>query len=242
VAFIPDQNEILNILQHSPVFRGIEPDRLKKKFAPAMETITLGRPSGESSFLIDDYFYIVLRGMVHGFVSDEYGERRVSIFVLKEGDGFDVLSLLGERDRKLVYSCLGRKAICLQVPLPTMRKWIREEPQMSKALLLYLAHLLAELEELVFDLSLYDTSTRLVKLLLRHAKTNIHGNHGPSILYHLTHEELASLIGSVRVVVSRQVQKLKKMSLIEVEKGKIIIRDLKLLMDLIEKRKKEIKK
>jgi len=123
-----------------------------------------------------------------------------------------------------------------------MRTWARQEPAIAKALLAYMAHLLVTLEELVFDLSVSDTGTRLVKLLLKYAQTPLEHNKGMPILRHLTHEELASLIGSVRVVVSRQLQKLKKKSLIEVEKGRVIIRDLEALIEMIEGHNRKIKK
>ena len=234
--------EITKVLENSAIFKGIGTQRLQDDFLPAMQLVHFKKQLENNGFLTDRYFYIVVKGMIHGYFSDSSGERRVSLYVLREGDGFDIITLLEGKGNMVSYSCLGKEADCLQVPLSKMREWAGQEPIIAKALMLYLSRLLVELEELVFDLSLCDTGTRLAKLLLRHAKTTLKKDHGTTVLHHLTHEELASLIGSVRVVVSRQFQKLKKMSLIEVEKGKIIIRDLKALVELIENRTGKIKK
>ncbi len=236
---IPHDRQILDILKNYSIFHGVDARKIQEEFLPAMELAHFRKRSSNGGFVTDDYFYIITRGMVHGFLTNQEGERKVSVFVLKPGDGFDILTLLGERKNKVSYSCLGREVTCLKIPLEVMRDWAMKEPAISKALLLYMARLLVELEELVFDLSICDTGTRLVKLLLRHSNASLQRDHGTPVLHHLTHEELASLIGSVRVVVSRQVQRLKRMSLVEVEKGKIIIKDLKALIKMLEKQEKD---
>ena len=236
------EREVLHVLKRSVIFRGLETQKIREQFLPAMKLLCFRKQPEDQKFLTRDYFYIIISGMVHGFLTDRKRERRVSVFVLREGDGFDVLNLLGGHENMVSYACLQREVKCLAVPLPLMKAWARQEPEIAKALLAYMGHLLVVLEELVFDLSVSDTATRLVKLLLKYARTPLEKNHGTPVLHHLTHEELASLIGSVRVVVSRQVQKLKKMSLIEVEKGRIIIRDLKALIEMIEERNRELKK
>ncbi len=236
------ETEVLKALKRSVIFRGVDSKKLREEFLPAMDLVCFRKQFDDQKFFTRDYFYIVVSGMVHGFLTDRKRERRISVFMLREGDGFDVLNLLGEHENMVSYACLQREVRCLKVPLTLMQAWARQEPEIAKALLSYMGHLLVVLEELVFDLSISDTGTRLVKLLLKHAQTTLEKDHGTPVLHHLTHEELASFIGSVRVVVSRQVQKLKKMSLIEVEKGRIIIKDLKALMEMIEERSSRLKK
>ncbi len=236
------EREVLHILKRSAIFHGMETRRIREQFLPAMKLLCFRKQPEDQQFLTRDYFYILISGMVHGFLTDRKTERKISLFVLREGDGFDVLNLLGGHENMVSYACLQREVKCLAVPLLLMQTWARQEPEIAKSLLTYMGHLLVVLEELVFDLSVSDTGTRLVKLLLKYARTPLEKNHGTPVLHHLTHEELASLIGSVRVVVSRQVRKLKKMSLIEAEKGKIIIKDMKTLIEVFEKSKRKIEK
>jgi len=228
------KREALDVLSRSAIFSGLDAKKLREQFLPAMELVHFRKQTEEPKFLTNNYFYILISGMIHGFLRDRERDRRVSVFVFREGDGFDVLNLLGGYEDRISFACLQREVKCLATPLPVMKTWARQEPAIAKALLAYMGHLLIALEELVFDLSVSDTGTRLVKLLLKYAQTPLERNQGMPILHHLTHDELASLIGSVRVVVSRQVQKLKKKSLIEVEKGRIIIRDLEALIEMIE--------
>ncbi len=237
-----DDQLLTDILAHSPIFHGIAPEKIRRKFLPAMHLVHFQKQMKRRGFLTNQYFYLVARGVVHGFLMNENGERKVTLFVLRKGDGFDVITLLDEQNSMVSYDCLGMDVTCLAVPLAEMKNWGRQEPEIAKALLLYMGRLLLELEELVFDLSLNDTATRLIKLLLKHADTTIEKDHGVPVLHHLTHEELASLIGSVRVVVNRQLKKLKEMSLIEMEKGKVIVNDLKALMEMMEKHTREMRK
>jgi hypothetical protein len=71
----------------------------------------------------------------------------------------------------------------------------------------YLGKPIRTLEELASDLSLHDTATRLAKLILRHVD---HENQPPELklINDVSNKELASMIGSVRVVVNRHLTKL----------------------------------
>ncbi len=74
------------------------------------------------------------------------------------------------------------------------------------------------------DLALYETSARLAHMLLHefHANDAIDG----TVFKDMVHEDIAELIGSVRVVVNRLLNHFKHEGIIETEAGKIRIADL----------------
>ncbi|MGH8316707.1 MAG: Crp/Fnr family transcriptional regulator [Steroidobacteraceae bacterium] len=99
----------------------------------------------------------------------------------------------------------------LCVSLPVFQGWIEHPPPLRVAVHRYLARQLRALTDLAVDLALHDTMTRMAQLLLRHfdestdakaPKVNLIGD--------LPQTELASLIGSVRIVVSRLLAELQR--------------------------------
>ena len=75
-----------------------------------------------------------------------------------------------------------------------------------------------QIANLTFDLALEDTGTRLMKLFLKHTVQN---NPYPNLklINDLSNEELAGMIGTVRVVVNRYMQKLKEEGIIDAHRG-----------------------
>jgi CRP-like cAMP-binding protein len=92
---------------------------------------------------------------------------------------------------------------------------------------------LRELADLVEDLALHDTSARLAHLLLRHLDDNENTDHR---LHGLVHEDIARLIGSVRVVVNRLLNRFKHEGIIHTEAGNIRLADLERLQKKAERR------
>lgn len=80
------------------------------------------------------------------------------------------------------------------------------------------------------DLSLYDTTTRLVKLIAKNIEKQ-GDKQTLKLINNLSHEELASLIGTVRKVLNRNLQSLKKQGLIDVKRKEIFIKDSQNLLE-----------
>ncbi|MBP9612858.1 MAG: winged helix-turn-helix domain-containing protein, partial [Sulfurospirillum sp.] len=80
------------------------------------------------------------------------------------------------------------------------------------------------------DLSLYDTTTRLVKLIARNIEQE-DGKQTLKLINNLSHEELANLIGTVRKVLNRNLQALKKEGLIDIKRKEIYIKDSQNLLE-----------
>ena len=98
----------------------------------------------------------------------------------------------------------------------------------------YLGKQLHELASQASDLSLHDTEARLSRLVLR----NLVGDQSVNevqLINDLSQETLASMIGSVRVVITRHLQKWKQQKVISGKRGNWSILNLQALLDKAEK-------
>ncbi len=90
------------------------------------------------------------------------------------------------------------------------------------------------LEEAGSNLVLYDTITRLAKLILSNVnKHNIKNQEDFSVklINNLSHESLAQMIGSVRKVVNMNIQELKKEGIVNSMRGKLSVTNLQKLIE-----------
>jgi DNA-binding transcriptional regulator LsrR (DeoR family) len=96
-----------------------------------------------------------------------------------------------------------------------------------------MAKQMRQIESLATDLSLYDTSTRLMKLILKNLDVTKPLSH-LGLIHKLPHEELASMIGSVRHVVNRHLQQLKKEGIVDIEHKRLAVNDVDKLLKKVE--------
>jgi len=88
-----------------------------------------------------------------------------------------------------------------------------------------------QLSELASDLALYDTMTRLVHLILRYFNGKERGGLARmNLIKDLPHDELAHMIGTVRVVVNRLLGELHHEGLINTRGGELHVCELKKLL------------
>ena len=178
------------------------------------------------------YFYIILSGLIKVYQYNPQNNREQTLYLLKQNDMFDVLTVLDGKTHEVMTTALETSKV-LQLPIQKVREWIETNPEFNKMFYPYMAKQMRELEELATDISLYDTSTRLMKLLLKNIDSK-----DPikkfSLLQKLSHEEIASMIGSVRAVVNRYLQQLKKDGIIDIKRKKIAINDIHKLLQRVE--------
>jgi len=174
------------------------------------------------------YFNIVLAGSVKQMEVDPATGRSIVLFLLKPGDVFDVLSLL-DGERHLSDLMAVEDLTLLRAPLETARRWLEEHPVLQKKFCAYVGRQMRSLEEFARTVVFDDTLTRLVKLILRYVDVQHpteEGHYPVSYLDTLSHELLAEMIGSVRSVVTTQLQKLEKEELIIHRRGYLAIKRL----------------
>ncbi len=187
---------------------------------------------GSFAFDSDDTlknFYIIIKGVIKVFQYNPENNKEQTLYLLKSQDFFDVLTLLDGRSHEVMTKALDDCEV-LELPIEKVREWIETTPAFNKAFLPYIAKRMREVEELASDLSLLDTSARLIKLLLKNLdKTSKH----IPLIHSFSHEDIASMIGSVRQVVNRQLQELKKEGIINIKRKKITVNSLDKLLSKI---------
>lgn len=113
---------------------------------------------------------------------------------------------------------------------PQILKTAYEYPQLALAAAKVMASRLRRCAELVETLSLREVGQRLASLFLEEARN--HGTETPEgtkVKLHLTHNQLAARIGTVREVVTRMLIRLQELRLIVHEGKDILIPDMKML-------------
>ncbi len=171
-------------------------------------------------------FRILVRGRVKITRSNGDNGRELTLWLLGPGEGFDIVSLL-DAEPHAVSAWTLDEVQALSGPVSLFRDWIERLPPFRLAIHGCVARQLRELADLASDIALHDTTTRMARLLLRHFDE---ASAGLNLVHDLPQEELANLIGSVRVVVSRVLATLKREGVLELHNGAVRVKDLKRLL------------
>jgi CRP-like cAMP-binding protein len=224
----------VEILAGSPLFQGVSLTVLRKMAADLVpeswpKHCQVSTPSGQPG-----RFRIIVSGRVKVTRSNGHSGRELTLWLLGPGDGFDIVSLLDGAPHAASIWTLD-DVQTLSASADVVQVWLEHYPAFRLALHRYVAQQLRNLIDLASDLALHETMTRLAHLLLRHFDAaSSEGGPRLRLLHDLPQEELASLIGSVRVVVSRLLGELKRETVIELRAGAVRIADLKRLLQLAE--------
>jgi len=147
----------------------------------------------------------------------------VTLFLLGAGDAFDVISLLDGEPNPVNLEARDDLEL-LSAPVGEVREWIGRHPEFNLSFLPYLGRQMRVLA----DLALHDIETRLARLILRHVDDD--PQHSLRLIYDLSHEALGEMIGSVRVVVNRQLQHWQREGVIVSHRGKLMVQELEVLL------------
>ncbi|WP_353661557.1 Crp/Fnr family transcriptional regulator [Hydrogenimonas sp. SS33] len=190
---------------------------------------------GEPAMDPDDtlrHFYIILEGRIKVYQYNPQNNREQTLYLLGPHDMFDVLTVLDGRRHEVMTEALDDVKV-LELPIDKVREWLDTNPAFNRAFFPYMARQMRQVEELATDLSLYDTSTRLMKLILKNLDLKNPVKH-LGLLQNLSHDEIASMIGTVRHVVNRHLQQLKKEGILNIERKKLAVNDVKRLLEKVE--------
>ncbi len=189
-------------------------------------------------------FRVLIKGRIEMIKMHPDTGRELTVMLLNPGDAFDVVTLVDGKAHDVIPQALDDLEV-LSVPMSTVRNWINVHPAFNQTLLPYLGEQMRTLENLAADLALHDTVTRLGKVIMRHAVPGdmVAEPHATPVklVHNLSHETLARMTGSVRVVVSRHIQHWKEQGTVDVRRKELAIRDLGELVSPELKEPQEIK-
>ena len=227
-----DFDKTIALLQASPFFSKVELGVIENM----LEDFTLITVKKSVTFDNDmnmKYFHIILKGRLRLIQVDPNTGRGITIFLLHEGDGFDIFTLLDGKEH-IVQPVAVDDMLVIRAPLEKTREWISIHPDFNAAFLPYVGERLRELEAFGKSIVFQDTLTRLANLILRFTtmEKNEDNEHYPvKLINNLPHEVLAELIGTSRSVLSTQIQKLKNDGVLAREKGTLVVKNIKKLME-----------
>jgi len=180
-------------------------------------------------------FRIIVQGHVK-IVRRNSDGRELTLWLLGPGDGFDIASLLDGQSHA-VEAWTVDETTTLSARLASLRRGLERHPPFALAAHRYVAGKLRELTELATDLALHDTSTRLAHVLLRGIGPRASSQHPPlDPLRDLSRDDLASLVGTVRVVVSRALADMRREGMLTLHRGELRVASVKRLLLHAERR------
>ena len=224
----PHFNHCLEVLNKSPLFAGLDNALLENMLAIFFYETRNRSDTAISPRDTSDRLYIIISGRAKVSVYNPDSGREHILFFIGPGDGFDLISLLDDQWHGAVATALEDMEVIFTT-VEQAREWINQHPDFNRTFLPYLGKQMQELADQVTDLSLYDTEARLARLILRHL---VPGNlpNDIHLINDLSQETLASMIGSVRVVVTRHLQKWKQNRVISGKRGEWSVLDLQALL------------
>jgi len=223
----------IKVLQSAALFHGVD-KHMMEDILGYFTPMTLPKKSIIQPRQTKESFFVIISGRVKVSRINPDTGREYIIFLLEGGDAFDIISLLDGSEHEVVIEAINELQL-LKTSVTTARDWLELHPEFNKNFLPYLGGRMRLLEDSGVDLALYDTMTRLAKLILRHVDHNVvsieNDAYPLKLINDLSHEVLAQMIGSVRKVVNLNIQELKKEGVIASARGKLSIKNLQKLIE-----------
>jgi len=225
----PHYARCLKILSQSPLFSSLDEALLKDMLKMLQYETRVKDETAISPKQASDRLYIITSGRAKVSVYNPENGREHILFLLEPGDGFDLISLLDSGWHDAVATALDDMEV-LSTTLQQAREWLNQHPDFNRAVLPYLGKQMHGLADQVVDLSLYDTEVRLARLILRHLVPDKLTQEIP-LINNLSQETMASMIGSVRVVITRHLSHWKQKKIISGRRGHCAVEDLQALLE-----------
>ncbi len=218
------------LVKQSPLFASL-PEELIKEIAQHFHLIKWKKSDYINPDNLMTQFYFLQSGQLEMKRNNPDTGREVTLDMLYAGDSFDITTLLDGKPHNVILAPISSLQL-ISVPMEMMRKWIWTYPELNQKFLPYLAQKMREQEDLASSFVLYDTTTRLSRLILKHInriqcftgeKEDEQKTH---LINGLTDEALARMIGSVRQVVNKQLQYWNSQGIVNKKRNQLIINDL----------------
>lgn len=178
-----------------------------------------------------DALYVLTSGVLKLY-RPYSGRKEATLRLLKPWDIFGHLAFEGEA-RQRAYAEAVTECRVTKVPKVFVERAIRQEPLVAFKLMTLLELRLVQYEELVKCLLPRETEVRLANLLPILAQKFGERTDGQvTISLRLTHQDLAAMVASTRESVTKVLNDMRSRDLIEIESGRITLKDSRALARL----------
>ena len=169
--------------------------------------------------------HIVQSGSVKLYKVSPQG-REMIIKTLGENDSFNEVPVFDHGENPISAAAINECQLWI-VPCESIRRVMAEHPEMAQAIILNLSKNLRMLVGLVEELSFYQVTNRLARLIHQLPAEQLQGKRDER----LTQDALAARLGSVREVVARSLKELERSGAITLARRKIEIANEEILRD-----------
>ena len=178
-----------------------------------------------------DALYVLVSGVMKLF-RPYSGSKEATLRLLRSWDIFGHLAFAGEA-RQRAYAEAVTDCVVTKVPKIFVERAVRQEPRVAFKIMTLLELRLVQYEELVKCLLPRETEVRLANLLpLLAQKFGDRRDGVVTIDLRLTHQDLAAMVASTRESVTKVLNEMRGRELIEVEAGRITLKDWRALAAL----------
>ena len=169
--------------------------------------------------------FIIERGSVKLFKVSVKG-RELIIKVFEEGATFNEVPVFDQGPNVVNVAALEPCDIWIVDP-DEIRRTLKNNPEMTEAVITNLSRNLRMLVELVEELSFFQVTNRMARLLSQLPTDSLQGQ----AIQRITQDQLAARLGTVREVASRSLRELERSGAIRVQRRQIEILDQNILLD-----------
>jgi CRP/FNR family cyclic AMP-dependent transcriptional regulator len=201
-----------------PLFTALAPEDLAKLEAGARPHTYLRGAVILTQGEMSDNLYVVLSGRLKVYMGNSEG-REVVLNFLGPGEAFGELSLLDSEPRSASVMAVETSRLAL-LPRRHFLDCVFANPAIAIALLQTLAGRVRGLVDRVGNLALLDVYGRVANMLISQAKEDENGRLVTDVL---THQELASMVGASREMITRILNDLKRGGYIAIENRRIVV-------------------
>ena len=182
---------------------------------------------GEVIFFENDSFkklYLLVSGKVKLSMLSPDGKEKV-ITILQSGDILGEISLFDEDPHPLTAEVIEEAKLMI-LPWNGLEKIIMERPRLALKIIEAMSKKTRLLTSQIRDLVFQDAAGRLASLLVRFGEDfGIDVDEGKKIDIVLTHQEIANLLGTSRVTVTKMINKFIDEGILKIKNRKMIILD-----------------
>jgi len=226
-----EYSEIIRILSKTLLFNKIDAPTFKI-ILDHFSVKILPKKSVIFSDEINKYLYIIIEGRAKLSCVNEETGREYIIDLLEIGDIFNAVSFFDNNDEIFFIETIDDLKV-LQAELSLAKNFLDINPTLNQYLLPYFGRMMRTIENNSSNLALYDTMTRLARLLLKYIHTEEAGKSQLipiRLIADLPHETIAQMIGTARKIVNINLQHLKKEHIIAVRNGKLYVTNIQKLI------------
>lgn len=163
--------------------------------------------------------YIVHKGRVKLYKLSPEG-RELVVNVMVEGDSFNEVPVFDHGKNPINVDAIEDSDVWI-VRAEAIRELVRIHPEVSQSIIQNLADNLRMLVDIAAELTFFQITTRLARLILTLSEAELAGNSAQR----LTRDDLAARLGSVREVVARSLKVLEEAGAVEIRSRRIYVVD-----------------